>query len=117
MSITTGQASRHAPHRVEAAQSQADDAKAKYELQKTLAQDGMIAAEELRTAETTRRTAEALAATARADQRAAEAAQRYAALRPTDASGHYNAGVLLAQLGQSEAATRAMRVSKRPRGW
>jgi len=64
--------------RVEAAQSQADDAEAQYELRKTLAKDGMIAPEELRTAETMRRTASALAATARADQWAAEAAQTLA---------------------------------------
>jgi tetratricopeptide (TPR) repeat protein len=42
-------------------------------------------------------------------EQAAEAAQRYSALRPTDASGHYNAGVLLAGLGQAEAAVRALR--------
>jgi tetratricopeptide (TPR) repeat protein len=43
--------------------------------------------------------------------KAAEAAQRYAALRPTDASGHYNAGVLMLQLGQNEAAVRALRAA------
>lgn len=44
-------------------------------------------------------------------EKAAEAAQRYAALRPTDASGHHNAGVLLAQLGQTSAAERAFRAA------
>ncbi|MBM3472105.1 MAG: tetratricopeptide repeat protein [Armatimonadetes bacterium] len=44
-------------------------------------------------------------------EQAAEAAQRYAALRPTDASGHYNAGVLLAGLGQTDAALRALRAA------
>jgi hypothetical protein len=49
----------------------------------------------------------------RAGQReqAAEAAQRYAALRPTDAAGHYNAGMLLSQLGQTDAAVRALRAA------
>ncbi len=44
-------------------------------------------------------------------EKAAEAAQRYAALRPTDASGHHNVGVLLAQLGQTAAAERAFRAA------
>ncbi|MBM3472106.1 MAG: hypothetical protein FJX75_02380 [Armatimonadetes bacterium] len=43
--------------------------------------------------------------------KAADAAQRYAALRPGDAAGHYNAGVLLAQFGQREAAERAFRAA------
>jgi hypothetical protein len=43
--------------------------------------------------------------------KAADAAQRYAALRPGDAGGHYNAGVLLAQFGQREAAERAFRAA------
>ena len=43
--------------------------------------------------------------------KAADAAQRYAALRPGDAAGHYNAGVLLAQFGQPEAAERAFRAA------
>ncbi len=42
---------------------------------------------------------------------AAEAAQRYAALRPTDATGHYNAGMMLAQLGQTDAAARALQAA------
>ena len=61
-----------------AAQSRADDANAKYELRKTLAEGGMIAREELRAAETERRTADALATTAGADQKAVEAAERLA---------------------------------------
>jgi len=44
-------------------------------------------------------------------EQAAEAAQRYAALRPADAGGHYNAGMLLSQLGQTEAAARALRAA------
>ncbi|MGQ9731821.1 MAG: DUF6584 family protein, partial [Candidatus Zipacnadales bacterium] len=44
-------------------------------------------------------------------QQAADSAQRYAALRPTDATAHYNAGVLLARLGQNEAARRALRAA------
>ena len=44
-------------------------------------------------------------------EKAAEAAQRYAGLRPTDASGHYNAGLLLAQLGQTAAAEAAFRAA------
>jgi hypothetical protein len=43
--------------------------------------------------------------------KAADAAQRYAALKPADAGGHYNAGVLLAQFGQREAAERAFRAA------
>lgn len=43
--------------------------------------------------------------------RAAEAGQRYVALRPTDASGHHNVGVLLAQLGQKAAAERAFQAA------
>ncbi len=43
--------------------------------------------------------------------KAAEAGQRYVALRPTDASGHYNVGVLLAQLGETAAAERALRAA------
>jgi membrane fusion protein, multidrug efflux system len=63
---------------VDAARSQADDAEAKFALRKTLAENGMIAQEELRGAETTRRTTQALAATATADEAAARAAQRLA---------------------------------------
>jgi hypothetical protein len=44
-------------------------------------------------------------------EKAAEAGQRYAALRPTDATGHHNLGVLLARLGQTEAAERAFRAA------
>jgi len=44
-------------------------------------------------------------------EKAAEAAQRYVALRPTDPAGHYNAGVILAQLGQTPAAERAFRAA------
>ena len=44
-------------------------------------------------------------------EKAAEAAQRFVALRPTDASGHHNLGVLLAQLGQTAAAERAFRAA------
>jgi tetratricopeptide (TPR) repeat protein len=44
-------------------------------------------------------------------EKAAEAAQRYAALRPTDAAGHYNAGMLLSELGQEDAAVRALRAA------
>ena len=44
-------------------------------------------------------------------EKAAEVAQRYAALRPTDPTGHHNVGVLLAQLGQREAAVRAFRAA------
>lgn len=58
----------------DAARTQAEDADAKFELQRTLAERGLIAQEELRTAETARRTAASLAASARADRKAAEAA-------------------------------------------
>ncbi|MGQ9731822.1 MAG: hypothetical protein ACUVX8_11200 [Candidatus Zipacnadales bacterium] len=44
-------------------------------------------------------------------QKAAEAAVRYTSLRPADAGGHYNAGVLLAQIGQMEAAERSLRAA------
>jgi len=44
-------------------------------------------------------------------QHAADAAQRYAALRPADAGGHYNAGMLLLQVGQRDAADRALRAA------
>lgn len=44
-------------------------------------------------------------------EQAAEAAQRYVALRPTDPAGHYNAGVILTQLGQTAAAERAFRAA------
>jgi tetratricopeptide (TPR) repeat protein len=44
-------------------------------------------------------------------EKAAEAAQRYASLKPTDPAGHYNAGVLLAQLRQTEAAVRSFRAA------
>jgi hypothetical protein len=44
-------------------------------------------------------------------QKAAEAGQRYVALRPTDASGHHNVGVLLARLGQTAAAESAFRAA------
>ena len=44
-------------------------------------------------------------------EKAAEAAQRYVALRPTDPAGHYNAGVILLQLGQTAAAERCFRAA------
>jgi membrane fusion protein (multidrug efflux system) len=62
----------------EAAQSQADEARNQHKLRESLAKGGVIAQEELRTAETTRRTAEAVRATANADERAARAAQHLA---------------------------------------
>lgn len=68
---------------VEAAQSQADDAKAWYEQRKSLAEVGVIAQEEVRNAETRRRTATALEASASADRKAAEAAERLAVLEST----------------------------------
>src|SRR5262245_39228138 len=61
-----------------AARTRAEDARVKYSQRQTLSAQGLIAPEELRSAETTQRTAEALAATARADESAAEAAQRLA---------------------------------------
>jgi multidrug resistance efflux pump len=60
---------------VEAMQSQADDARERYELRKSLAKDGVISQEELRDAETLHRTATAQVATARAEQDAALAFQ------------------------------------------
>lgn len=44
-------------------------------------------------------------------QKAADAAQRYTALRPADAQGHYNAGVLLWRVGQRDAARRALQAA------
>jgi tetratricopeptide (TPR) repeat protein len=44
-------------------------------------------------------------------QQAADAAVRYTALRPTDAGGHYTAGRLLWQVGQRDAAERALRAA------
>jgi len=65
---------------VEAAQSQADDAKAWYEQRKSLADAGVVAQEEVRSAETRRRTSAALEASASADRKAAEAAEQMAVL-------------------------------------
>ena len=65
---------------VDAARTQADDADVKYEMRKTLAEGGVISAEDLRNAQTTRRTAQALAATAQADRVAAAAAQQLAVI-------------------------------------
>ena len=64
--------------KTEAARTGMEDAGARYELSKTLADGGMIAPEELRRADMARRTADALAATARADQEAASAARQLA---------------------------------------
>jgi membrane fusion protein (multidrug efflux system) len=64
-----------AKSQVKAAQNQADDAKTKYQLRQSMAQDGLITPEELRSADVTRRTAEALGETAKAEQTAAEAAR------------------------------------------
>jgi multidrug resistance efflux pump len=63
---------------VEAARSQADDARLRHDLRQSMAQNGIITQEELRTAEATRRTSDALEATARADAKAARAAQQLA---------------------------------------
>jgi len=59
---------------VEAAQSEADNARTRYELRQSLAQGGVIPQEELRTAEAALRTADALGSTAKAEKEAAEAA-------------------------------------------
>jgi len=63
---------------VDAAESQADDAKTKYELRQSLAQGGVIPQEELRTAEAAMRTADALGHSARAEKKATAAAQQLA---------------------------------------
>jgi multidrug resistance efflux pump len=64
--------------KAKAADSQADDARLRYEMRQTLAKNGVITQEELRSAESTRRTSEALGESATADRRAAEAARQLA---------------------------------------
>lgn len=110
---------------VEAARSQADDAGVKYELRKTLAKSGMIAQEELRSAETARRTAEALAATATADQAAFRAAQRLAVVESegiTVRRQHLEVleaevAALRAELSLAEADLRAALIRAPADGW
>lgn len=110
---------------VEAARSQADDAGVKYELRKTLAQNGMIAQEELRSAETTRRTAEALAATATADRAAAAAARGLAVVESeglTVRKQHLEVleaevAALRAELSLAEADLRAALIRAPADGW
>ncbi|MBM3498164.1 MAG: tetratricopeptide repeat protein [Armatimonadetes bacterium] len=70
----------------------------------------MITARDPSNADAWKHLAQAYFRTERREE-AAEAAQRYSALRPTDAGGHYNAGMLLSQLGQAEAAERALRAA------
>jgi multidrug resistance efflux pump len=58
-----------------AAESRAEESLRRLNLQKTLAQDGLVAEERIRTAETELRTARAMAAASRADQKVAVAGQ------------------------------------------
>ncbi len=70
----------------------------------------MLTARDPSNAEAYKHLAQAYFRTGQREQ-AAEAAQRYAALKPTDPQGHYNAGVILVQLGQAAAAERAFRAA------
>lgn len=63
---------------LEAAQSQADDARTRFELRQSLAQGGVIPQEELRAAEAALRTADALGSTAKAEKEATAAAEHLA---------------------------------------
>ncbi len=70
----------------------------------------LITARDPETADAWKYLARAYHATGRAEQ-SAEAAQRYATLRPDDPAGHYNAGVVLAQLGRGAEAQQSLQAA------
>jgi len=111
--------------KAKAADSQADDARLRYEMRQTLAQNGVITQEELRSAESTRRTSQALGESATADRRAAEASRQLAVVESDGMSVRERNLVVLeaevaafrAELSFAEADLQAALIRAPADGW